>query len=65
MILHLQLKRLVQTQLMLLQILQTVPQMIQTLLQTPQTVLQTQQKLQIHPQMQQQKLLRIKIIFRK
>lgn len=58
-------KRLVQTQLMLLQILQTVPQMIQTLLQTPQTVLQTQQKLQIHPQMQQLKLLRIKIIFRK
>ena len=62
---HLQLKRLVQPQLMLLQILQTVPQMIQTLLQTPQTVLQTQQKLQIHPQMQQQKLLRNKIIFRK
>ncbi len=36
-----------------------------TLLQTPQTVLQIQQKPQIHLQMQQLKLLEIKIIFRK
>ena len=61
----LQSRRLVQTQLMLLQILQTVLQMIQTLLQTPQTVLQIQQKPQIHLQLQQRKLLEIKIIFRK